>query len=166
MLTDPLAGAHGATDPALPPVTWHVLSQGQIGATMPLPCPMTEAAAFDAAAAAIAAGRRVRVEKIRRNPQTGGALSICDVTGLLLTGQDLQERGEAVVLTDPVTAHEPDRTAEAQALAEDLRAMVRPARGSGNLTGLQSGDVLQRWHGRRSLMARLCRLLGLGGGQR
>ena len=166
MLTDPLAGAHGATDPALPPVTWHVLSQGQIGATMPLPCPMTEAAAFDAAAAAIAAGRRVRVEKIRRNPQTGGALSICDVTGLLLTGQDLQERGEAVVLTDPVTAHEPDRTAEAQALAEDLRAMVRPMRGSGNLTGLQSGDVLQRWHGRRSLMARLCRLLGLGGGRR
>jgi len=166
MLTDPLAGAHGATDPALPPVTWHVLSQGQIGATMPLPCPMTEAAAFDAAAAAIAAGRRVRVEKIRRNPQTGGALSICDVTGLLLTGQDLRERGEAMVLADPVTAREPDRTAEAQALAEDLRAMVRPARGSGNLTGLQSGDVLQRWHGRHSLMARLCRLLGLGGGRR
>jgi hypothetical protein len=172
MLIDPLTDVHGDTYPVLPPATWHVLSQGQIGATMPLPCPMTEAAAFDAAAAAIAAGRRVRVEKIQRNPQTGGALSICDVTTILLMERDLMDNDDATTLADhPAPRHEPDRRAEAAALAEVLREVariehlekLRRRRCDTDLSSLQGGAVLRRWLGLDSILTRVLRAMRIGG---
>lgn len=153
MLTDPLATAHDAPDPGLPPVTYHVMAQGDVGAMMPLPCPVTRSGAFDAARSAIAAGRRVRVEMIQRNPQTGAALAISDATGVMLTDSD--RRAEAVALADDLRQIQ---------LIDRLHFVERLCNmAAARHAGLQAGEVIDRWHGRRGIAAKLRRLLRIGG---
>ncbi|HBM58367.1 MAG TPA: hypothetical protein DD444_04165 [Citreicella sp.] len=172
MLTDPIATAHEAPDAGLPPFTWHVLSQGDVGAMMPLPCPVSRQGAFDAARTAIAAGRRVRVEMVQRNTETGGALAISDVTGLVLALPGLLDSDDAVTLADhPAPRCGPDRRAEAEALAEDLRQIdrieklhkLRSRCCDSDLSGLQGGAVLRRWLGLDSILTRILRALRIGG---
>ena len=86
--------------------------------------------------------------------------------------RDLMDNDDATTLADhPAPRHEPDRRAEAAALAEDLREVariehlekLRRRRCDTDLSSLQGGAVLRRWLGLDSILTRVLRAMRIGG---
>ncbi|MGR3482373.1 hypothetical protein [Salipiger marinus] len=73
----------------LPPFTYHVLARREDGPPRASRHDLDRESAFDCAARLIRADHAVRVEMIQRNPATGGALQVSDVTALMLWERDL-----------------------------------------------------------------------------
>ncbi|HBM62257.1 MAG TPA: hypothetical protein DD444_24090 [Citreicella sp.] len=73
----------------LPPFTYHVLARREDGPPLTCGHDLDRESAFDCAVRLIRDDHAVRVEMIQRNPATGGALQVSDVTALMLWERDL-----------------------------------------------------------------------------